>query len=193
MLPSICDNIAAVLLAVLCGAWSSGAWFHEGGWIFFGCAWPTTDVILGPGRRTRPPTVKLGGCLFRQSAQCVVCRLFFLPVTVEELAKRSHNDRPARSTPWDKCNQRLDTKEEEAVRHQALSVGQVTPTRDPVFLFVFTTRVRGTQGILGDSRLYLCTTAVFFGVPGMRRLFLLAIESGDSLNHIPYLIMVASA
>ena len=35
------STAAAVLLAVLCGAWSSGAWFHEGGWrlFFFACAW----------------------------------------------------------------------------------------------------------------------------------------------------------
>ena len=56
---------AAVLLAVLCGAWSGGAWFHQGGWrlLFFGCARPTTDVILGSGRRRL--TVNRGRCLIR--------------------------------------------------------------------------------------------------------------------------------
>ena len=49
----------------------------------------------------------------------------------------SAKDRPARSTPWGKCDQRLDTKEAPAVRHEELSVEQVTPPRDPVFLLIF--------------------------------------------------------
>ena len=64
---------------------------------FWGGGWLTnTDVILGSVRRTL--TGKIGSCLIRLY---VLCAGSFLPVTVEEPATRSANDRPIRSTPWD--------------------------------------------------------------------------------------------
>ena len=93
---------------------------------------PRTDVILGSGRCR--PAVKLARCLIRLYVSYAGS---FQPVTVEEPAKRSANDRNQLDQPrGTKCDQRLDTEEEPAVRHEGLSVGQVTPTRDPVFLLV---------------------------------------------------------
>ena len=60
----------------------------------------------------------------------------FLSVTVEEPAKRLTTVQPDQPRGT-KCDERLDMKEELAVRHQELSVGQVTPTRDLVFVVLF--------------------------------------------------------
>ena len=64
--------------------------------------------------------------------------IFLLSVTVEEQEKMSQLTTVQPDQPrGTKYHQRLDTKEEPAVRHEELSVGHVTPTRDPVFLVIF--------------------------------------------------------
>ena len=61
----------------------------------------------------------------------------FLSVIVEQAAIRSANNRPARSTPWDQVRPKARHERRAGCSHEELSVGQVTPTRDLVFLVIF--------------------------------------------------------
>ena len=52
-----------------------------------------------------------------RAADEVWCAGSFLSVTIEDSAKRSANDRLARSTPWDKVRSKARHEEEPAVCH----------------------------------------------------------------------------
>ena len=82
---------------------------------------PLQPMDTPTNRSTHKPTHPV---VQQYSSTFSVCGLF--PARIRRRARE------------DKARSRLDTKQEPAVRHEELSVGQATPTRDPVFLFIFT-------------------------------------------------------